>query len=322
MMKRATVIWLITASALVLIGCVIFGGVMSLLKWDFTKLSTTKYESNRYEINDVYQNISIVTDTADVEIVAVEGIQSAVDCYERVNGKHSVSVKDGTLVIEFSDTRKWYDYIGIHFGSPKVTVTVPKGEYVGLSVKVDTGDVKIPEGIGLETIDISGTTGDVRCCAAVSKRVSIHLSTGDLFVGGAEVGELDLKTSTGDITVASVTCGGAITTKVSTGKMKLSDVSCKMLSTEGSTGDVVLTNVMVSEGLSIRRSTGDVKLERCDAAEIFIKTSTGDIKGSLLSDKVFATQTNTGKIDVPKTAAGGRCEISTDTGDIKISVEK
>ena len=85
MMKRATVIWLITASALVLIGCVIFGGVMSLLKWDFTKLSTTKYESNRYEINDVYQNISIVTDTADVEIVAVEGIQSAVDCYERVN---------------------------------------------------------------------------------------------------------------------------------------------------------------------------------------------------------------------------------------------
>ena len=321
-MKKATVVWLVAAFLLVFIGCVIFGGVMTAMKWDFTKLSTTKYESNRYEINDVYQNISIVTDTADVEIVAVEGTQSAVDCYERVNGKHSVSVMDGTLVIEFSDTRKWYDYIGIHFGTPKITVTVPKGEYVGLSVKVDTGDVKIPEGVGFETLDISGTTGDVRCCATISERASIHLSTGDLFIGGAEVGELDMKTSTGDITVASVTCGGAITTKVSTGKIKLSDVSCKTLSSEGSTGDVILTNVMVSEGLSIRRSTGDVTLESCDAAELVIKTSTGNVKGSLLSDKVFIVQSNTGRIDVPKTTEGGRCEITTDTGNIRISVEK
>ena len=58
------------------------------------------------------------------------------------------------------------------------------------------------------------------------------------------------------------------------------------------------------------------------AAEILIKTDTGDVKGSLLSEKVFVVQTDTGSIDVPKTVSGGRCEITTDTGDIKISLHE
>ena len=33
------------------------------------------------------------------------------------------------------------------------------------------------------------------------------------------------------------------------------------------------------------------------------------------------TDTKTGSVDVPQTAAGGRCEIRTDTGDIKIEIE-
>lgn len=44
------------------------------------------------------------------------------------------------------------------------------------------------------------------------------------------------------------------------------------------------------------------------------------MKGSLLSDKVFLMQTDTGEVDVPKTVTGGKCEIITDTGDIRIDV--
>ena len=64
----------------------------------------------------------------------------------------------------------------------------------------------------------------------------------------------------------------------------------------------------------------DVSFESFDAAEIFIKTDTGDVEGELLSAKVFIAKTDTGKINVPSTATGGRCEISTDTGDIRITV--
>ena len=51
-----------------------------------------------------------------------------------------------------------------------------------------------------------------------------------------------------------------------------------------------------------------------------VTTDTGDVKGTLLSDKIFFAETKTGRKDVPKTTAGGKCEIKTDTGDIIISV--
>ena len=42
MMKKSTKAWLITAGSLVLLGCIIFVCTMSVLKWDFQKLSTVK----------------------------------------------------------------------------------------------------------------------------------------------------------------------------------------------------------------------------------------------------------------------------------------
>ena len=82
--------------------------------------------------------------------------------------------------------------------------------------------------------------------------------------------------------------------------------------------DLVLS---CEEKFDIERSTGNVKFSDCDAAELFVETSTGDVKGSLLSAKVFIVKTDTGSADVPKTITGGRCEIETDTGDIKITVK-
>jgi len=63
-----------------------------------------------------------------------------------------------------------------------------------------------------------------------------------------------------------------------------------------------------------------VEFTACDAGEIVIETDTGDVEGTLLSDKIFITETDTGRIDVPKTTTGGRCQITTDTGDIKIKI--
>ena len=50
----------------VLIGCIIFAGVMTMLRWDFSKLSTVKYETNSHEISETFHAISIKTDTADI----------------------------------------------------------------------------------------------------------------------------------------------------------------------------------------------------------------------------------------------------------------
>ena len=86
------------------------------------------------------------------------------------------------------------------------------------------------------------------------------------------------------------------------------------------TGDISLENVVTEGMLSVLCDTGDVRLTRCDGGEISIKTDTGDVSGSLLSEKVFSVHSDTGRVNVPKSVAGGPCEITTDTGDIKITI--
>ena len=61
-MRKTTKVWLIIAASLVIIGFIIFTGVMTTLKWDFTRLSTFKLETNNYEIGQEFDNIHIKTD--------------------------------------------------------------------------------------------------------------------------------------------------------------------------------------------------------------------------------------------------------------------
>lgn len=320
-MNRATKFWLVTASVLFLIGGIVFAGGMSVLKWDFTKLSSIKFEINDYIINGEYRNISIVTDTADIEFTVSDDSTGSVICYEYETQKHSVSVKDDTLVIEIEDTRKWYEYIGINFGTPKITVILPGGVYGDLTVKSSTGDLNIPADFNFESVDITESTGNVTNYASVSDSVKIKTGTGKITLENLKAGSLDLSVSTGKVVINKMDCHGDININVSTGKTEITDTKCANLTSNGSTGAMILTNAVASEGISINRSTGDVKLEGCDAAELHIKTNTGDVKGSLLSEKVFITESDTGHINIPQTTSGGVCEISTDTGNINITVE-
>ncbi len=319
-MNKKIIIWLLVASFLILIGCIIFAGVMIVFKWDFTKLATVKYETNEHILESHYINLSIVTDTADILLVPSESANGSVVCYEQENSKHSVTVKDGSLEIKIEDTRKWYEYIGIAFGTPKITVYIPQGEYRKLLVKSSTGDVEIPADLNFESIDISASTGNVKNYASASELIKIKTSTGAIRVENISAGALDLTVSTGKVTVSDVNCESEVAVRVSTGKTSLTDIECKSVISSGSTGDISLKNVIATEKLSLERSTGHVKFDGCDAGEIFVKTNTGDVRGTLLSDKVFITKTDTGDIDVPKTITGEKCEINTNTGDIKISI--
>ncbi|MBE7059090.1 MAG: DUF4097 domain-containing protein [Ruminococcaceae bacterium] len=319
-MSKKTKIWLVTAFSLTLIGCIIFAGVMTLLKWDFTKLSTEKLETNNYEISGNYKDISITTDTADVTFEICNETKTSVKCFEPKNIKHLVSVKDGTLMIKVIDNRKWYEYIGIFSGSPKITVYIPQGEYGALKLCGSTGDVKIPKNLKFENIDISQSTGNVTNFASATKSINIKTSTGDILTQNIFANSLKLSVSTGKITAYNISGSDTFEFNVSTGKTQITDIKCKNLISSGNTGNITMKNVIATEKFSVKRTTGKVRFENCDASEIFMETDTGNVIGSLLSDKVFITNTDTGNINVPKTTIGGKCEITTDTGDIKITV--
>ena len=319
-MRSAKKIWLIVAAALVVLGLLICTVVMSIFGWNFKKLSTAKYETNEHSVTDAFNNISIDTRTADIEFLPSDNDTCSVVCHEMVKAKHSVFVEDGTLKIKLNDERKWYDFLSIGFDSPKITVYMPAGEYGMLYINNRTGDINITGSFGFESIDILVSTGDVSCGASVAGCLSIETSTGNIRAENLYCGSAVLTATTGKINLSNLQIDGDLAVGVSTGNTVISSLSCNNFKSSGSTGNITLNSFIARGGMSVSRSTGNVQLNDCDASEIYITTDTGNVKGHLLSEKVFITNTDTGRVDVPKTVNGGRCEITTDTGNIEITV--
>lgn len=335
---KNNVIWLIVALILVVIGAIIFVAVMSANDWDFSRLGTSKLVDNEHLPEGEFESVEINTDTADVIFALAEDGVCRVVCREREVLYHSVTVLDGALKIEVVDQRQWYHHIGM-FGKDSITVYLPSVEYESLKITVDTADISVPEGFKFGSVDITTDTGDVSCkadtdgdvkittdtgdteyTADVAGKLSIFASTGDISIDGVSCTSASLSVSTGGVNVTGLNCSGDLSIEVSTGKSYINDVKCLNFISTGSTGDLVMNNVVASEKFNIERSTGDVDFDRCDANEIVIKTSTGDVEGVFLTEKIVYAQTSTGKVDVPKSTSGGLCDITTSTGNIKISL--
>ena len=318
-MNSSTRIWLIIGTILIITGAIVFLTAMSINKWDFNMLDTNKYVTNTYEFNDGFNNILLQTDTADIIFIESEDSICKVICHEPVNAKHIVSVKDDSLTISVNDQRKWYNYIGISWSSPSITVYLPKTEYASLSVKTDTGKIEIPQNFKFSDADITATTGNVIFNASASNDIKIKTSTGSIRTKNLTANTLTLTATTGNISMNSIKCSGDIILDISTGKTTVENVSCNNFTSDGSTGNISADNLISTGNIHIERSTGNIKLNQSDASELFLKTSTGNVSGTLLSEKTFITKTSTGNISVPKSTAGGKCEIKTSTGNIKIN---
>lgn len=320
-MNKTMKMWFIAAAVLVVVGLILFVSVMVVYNFDFTKLSTMKYETNTYEVNGAFDKISIDVDVTQIEFVPSDDEKCRIVCFETEKMKHSAVVQDKTLIIDIVDTRKWYNYIGISIGSPKMTIYLPQNEYKSLFIDTHTGDIAIPKDITFETLKINGDMADVECLASVLDDMEIQLSTGNVKVDGVSAGEIHLVSITGKIKINSVSSKGTIEIETNTGTVNLTDVTCADFTAESDTGTIFLKNVVASNRFFIESDIGDVRFEDSDAKQISVKTSTGDVIGTLLSEKVFITETSTGNIRVPKTITGGKCEITTSTGDIKIDTK-
>lgn len=279
-MSKSIKIWLIIALILTLLGASVFAIAMANYDWDFAKLNTDKYVTNTYNPDSEFDRISINVNTTDIKFALSEDGKCSIVCRESDKVKHSAFAQNGILIIEIEDTRRWYDHIGIFYENPNMTVYLPKTEYASLSVETNTGDVFIPKDFSFKTIDIDGDTSDIKCLAFASN--------------------LEIETSTGDVNLDTVTAD--------------------RISLSSDTGDIKLKSVVANNNIEIETDTGDVKFEGSDAKSISVETDTGDVTGTLLTPKVFFTESDTGRISVPKATTGGKCEITTETGDIKIDI--
>lgn len=317
-MKKMKIAIIISA-IVVVVGLALALIGMLLMRFDFNGLDSSRYQTNTHEISEEFNNILIDAKTADISFTLSQDGACRVVCFEDERELHSVTVQDGTLQIRVEKS-EWYHFVGIRFRSPSITVSLPKAAYDSLEIDVDTGDVTLPREFSFTNATVESDTGDVSWQATVSETLTVTSDTGKLQVAEVSPKQLLVENGTGDTSIGKAKVAELLQVKTGTGKMTLFEIECGAFTAESNTGDVEIRDLLATGAILIDTDTGSVDLDACDAATITIHTDTGDVSGILLSEKIFVTKTKTGDVDVPKGTSGGICEVTTDTGDIELSV--
>lgn len=269
-------------------------------------------------LTDDFKTVEIDTDTSDIVILPSENGECKLVCSEQDGIVHTATVRDSKLIIEVSDNRHWFNTLFIT--KMGVTLYLPRAEYQALILETDTGNITLDGEFTVDAVEASSDTGNIMikgiaCTSLVAKSdtgntgihdilsttlIKLEGDTGNAVIGDCKTNELHVSSETGEVNID--TC------------------KCTILGISVDTGNVNLINVIAEGKFDITSTTGDVRFTSCDAASVFVTTNTGNVKGSFLTDKVIFADTDTGDVDIPKLTSGGKCEITTDTGDIKITI--
>lgn len=251
-------------------------------------------EQHTYDISDSFSGIRVEIDAADLNILPTTG-GARVIC----KGNFAVEVKVGVLqVVETNEPEDWLEKIFTK-NDYEATIYLPEAEYETLVVYCDTGDVDID---------------DVK-----AKATTVVVDTGDVELSGLTSDTITASGDTGKMKLSGIDCA-SLKAENDTGKIEITNARAEHMSIEADTGDIKLDSVIATGKLTISVNTGDVNFRDCDGGEVYITANTGDVKGSFLTDKIIFAESDTGKISIPKLTSGGKCEITTNTGDIIITV--
>lgn len=312
------------------------------------------------DVKNEFNSIVIDTSMADISILPSEDGNCKVIANDLKKIVYTAEVEGNTLKIKLNDQRKWYqklfnwhtptltlyipakEYGALNIDASTGNIRINHAfTFASVDIKISTGDVSLTGvnslggvNVELSTGDVlidtvtctdftsSGSTGDINVSAlSATGSVAITRSSGNVYIKESTVGaDLTAKTSTGNNDVAGVVCGGNFNHEVSTGRARVMSITCCDFTSYGDTGNLKLENVIAGGKFDIKRSTGDVKFAACDAAEIYVSVDTGNVTGTLRTSKIFIVKTSTGNVEVPESVTGGKCKITTSTGDVEIAI--
>ena len=347
------------AVILLVAGVIIFGVGFAFMKFDFSSMNTMKTETVTYYADSGFWDIEIDGGSSRVTVMPWDGDHCKIVCTEAEKITHTVTIENCTLRITEQDNRSWREYIGIFMQDMAIDVYLPQNKYEDLKINNSSGGIVISEGfcfeyvsakassggikvsgvsatdielsassggITAQSLEVGGTltldinSGGIKLSDVKCTDVSAKTSSGGIKVSGVSATDIELSASSGGITAQSLEVGGTLTLDINSGGIKLSDVKCTDVSVEAGSGSVTLSNVIAFENMKLKTSSGSVKLKASDAENIEIKTGSGSVSGTLLTNKIFVTDTGSGSVSVPNSFEGGKCYIKTGSGSIKITV--
>ena len=259
-MSKTVKAWLIAAAALVIVGSLLFFGVMMAYRWDFTRLNTVRHETKTYEISEAFSGVTVRAQTADILFSPSVDGACRVICSDRETVAYSVGVEDGTLTVSAEDGGKWIDRVGIDFCPSEITVYLPEAQYGSLVAQTTTGDIVVGD-LTAETLELSVSTGSVTVSDVSCKNLLSTGSTGDVTLKNVIAAEkLSLERKTGDIRFDG-SDAAEVLVKTTTGDVAGDLLSAKVFVTETSTGSVRVPQTTAGGTCRITTTTGDIEIE-------------------------------------------------------------
>ncbi len=278
---------LIAAFAAVLTSCVSFG---------FRRAEAV---TNEYVFETIIKDFDIETTACDVLIMPWDDRNTKVVCHEADLLLHDVQVKDGKLVIKRKERTD-----GVSFNNMilRIEIMMPAGSYGNVMAKTSSGSIELSSGFDFVDAILSASSGAIVCDAQVRGQLLCNTSSGGQRLSGTGCKWLQAASSSGSILAENI-------------RAEVAEFSA-------SSGSVTLNDVIAQDELSVETSSGDISFENCDAHSVKLRASSGEISGSLLTGKVFRAKASSGSVRVPQDdPSGGRCEVTTSSGDINITVK-
>ncbi len=321
-MKTAKKVIIILSVVLVVAGLIVATVSFAMVDFDIKKLSSVAYTTESYQIDEPFKKIDIDRTSAQINFEISDTSYCYVECYGVEQAQSDVRVENETLKIHRSQYKDGYKKFGVFFEEETVTVYLPLNKYKELDINVYTGYIKIPQRLSFDDIKITTETAAVDFLSSDSGEVKIETVSGEVYVGNAKADKLEIQTQIAAITVDGTQVKDELEIETTTGEVTLENVDCDELEIDAEIGETYLTRVTATDKFSLYSAGGDITLNDCDAKEIKARTTTGDFTASLLSDKTYSVQTRTGEVDIPETSRGGKCQVETGSGDVRISVSK
>lgn len=323
-MNKTKRILIIISVAAVILGCIIGTCGLAAIDFDFTKLNTVNYSTNIYTFEEDFNNINIYASSANISFKLSNDNKCNVEIIDDEKISYNTNVQNNTLNIEYNDDENFhFFYFGINFSSPKITVSLPKRDYEKLNIKSSSGSINIPDNFIFSNADIISTSGDITYFADTSYDLIAKSTSGDVSIENIHSQNINASSTSGDINIFSSNISDHLEANSTSGDVFLSDISSFSISAECISGDVMLKNVMTADDINAETTSGDIDIINSDANNLYLSSTSGDISGSLISDKIFITDTNSGDIVVPSfidnNKSLGVCKINTTSGDIYFS---
>lgn len=301
----------------IILGCIMFVGCSAANKFDWSKLSSEKFEQKTFTTEETFQKIYVDEEFGmDITFLpSADGI-CKIEYEESKNVDCEISVEEGVLKINQNDNRRWYHMIGFNFYTPALTVYLPESENRALDIKAKTSDVTIPEDLSFENVKIDLSTGDITMSANVTGTLEIDVSTGDVTISNSNPTSVSITSSTGCITATAIHTTGDFYVKSSTGKQYLSDITCANATLISSTGDKKITTMTVTGKLKVNSDTGDDLFSDIVCNTLNVTTTTGKQTYTDVSCGATTLTADTGKIHMTNLVSSDHLKIQTETGDI------